>query len=116
MTMFRFCVLSCLLLAPVATAGPVQAQEAVSGEKQKIESLIKHIESLDRAVFIRNGREHDAGAAARFMRLKWKQNAAAIRTVADFIERAASFSSTTGRDYLIRLADGREVKSRDYLL
>jgi hypothetical protein len=94
---------------------PVRGQEKPVSEKQKIEALIKHVEGLKDAKFVRNGTEYDAKAAAAFLRGKWDANAAAIKTAKDFIEKAASVSSTTGRPYLIRLKGGKEMKSGDYL-
>ncbi len=34
----------------------------------------------------------------------------------DFVDRIASFSGTSGKPYLIRFQDGKEIKCRDYLL
>jgi hypothetical protein len=38
-----------------------------------------------------------------------------VRSAEDFIDRVASFSSTTSEPYRIRFADGREVPSALYL-
>ena len=46
---------------------------------------------------------------------KWGANESKIKTAKDFIEKAASASSTTGKAYLIRFKDGKEVKSGDFL-
>jgi hypothetical protein len=98
------------------TATMVQGQQPAATEKQKIESLIKHIESLKDAKFVRNGTEYDAKTAGAFLRGKWEANSAAIKTAQDFIDKAASASSTTGQPYLIRFKDGKEIKSGEYLL
>ena len=37
-----------------------------------------------------------------------------IRTADDFIAKVASKSSTTGRPYLVRFSDGREVPTADF--
>lgn len=85
-------------------------------EKQKIEALIKHIEGLKDTVFLRNDREYDAAAAATFLRRKWEAEEKQVKTARDFIEKVASVSSTSGKPYRIRLKDGTEKKSGDYLL
>jgi hypothetical protein len=103
-------------LFPVLAIFPAQAQQNPATEKQKIEALITHVEQLKDAKFVRNDTEYDAKTAARFLRGKWEANAAGIKTAKDFIEKAASTSSTTGKPYLIRFKDGKEVKSGDYLL
>jgi hypothetical protein len=94
---------------------PAQAGEAPATETQKIESLIKRLEGLKDAKFVRNGSEYDAKTAAKFLRGKWDANKADIKTAKDFIEKAASVSSTTGKPYLIRFKDGTEVPSGEYL-
>jgi hypothetical protein len=90
--------------------------DSAKTERQKIEALIAHIEELKGATFVRNGREYDAGAAAQFLRGKWQARASEIRTARDFVENVARASSTTGQPYLIRLRDGTEHKSGEYLL
>lgn len=99
-----------LLATPI---GP--ADEKAASETQKIEALIKHIERLKDAKFVRNDVEYDAKSAAKFLQRKWDSNKAAIRTARDFIEKAASVSSTSGKPYLIRFKSGKETKSGDYL-
>src|SRR5262249_34347630 len=95
----------------LASAG-IQADDAVPEvQQQQIEALIKQIESLDDAKFIRNGSEYDAKAAARFLKAKWDANPAGVNTADDFIEKIASISSTSGKPYLIRLKDGQEIKA-----
>lgn len=108
-----------LILLVVLVAGvPVwaYAQSKPMTEREKIEALLRHIENLKDAVFIRNGREYDAKTAASFLRAKWRANDAGVKSARDFIVKVASVSSTTGKPYLIRFRDGREVKSGDYLL
>jgi hypothetical protein len=108
--------LTLALLFARPAPSPLQAQEKPATEKEKIEALIKHIEDLKGAKFVRNGRDYDAKTAARFLRGKWEANESRIRTAKDFVEKVASISSTTGKPYQIRLENGKEVKSRDYLL
>lgn len=89
--------------------------EPVPAEKAKIEALITHVENLKDATFVRNGSGHDAKSAAKFLRGKWQANDKEIRTAADFIAKAASVSSTTGKPYVIRFKDGTQTKCGDYL-
>jgi hypothetical protein len=116
MTHARWAASSLSLLLVFSVHCPLQAQELPAPEKEKVEALIKHLEGLKDAKFVRNGVEYDAATAAKFVRGKWDANAAQIKTAKDFIEKAASVSSTSGKPYLIRFKDGKEVKSRDYLL
>ena len=92
------------------------AQTAPAPEKQKIETLIKEVGDLKDAKFIRNGWTYNVSTATRFLRGKWEANDSAVKTARDFIDRVASASGTSGKPYLIRFNDGREVQSRDFLL
>jgi len=102
-----------LVAALTATLG-VGDEKALT-EAQKIESLIKHVERLKDATFVRNDVEYDAKSAAKFLRRKWDSNKAEIKSARDFIQKAASVSSTSGKAYLIRFKSGRETTSGDYL-
>ena len=84
-------------------------------ERQKIEALIQTVEKLGGATFIRNDRSYDAASAARFLRGKWRSRENEVRSAEDFIKKVASFSSTTGKPYLIRFRDGREMPSAAFL-
>ena len=53
--------------------------------------------------------------AGQFLRGKWKAQETEIKTAQDFIEKAASKSSTTGQPYLIRQPNGQEIPSGQYL-
>ena len=57
-----------------------------------------------------------ADDAATFLRLKWQANESNVKTARDFIDKVASFSGTLGKPYLIRFNDGREIKSREFLV
>lgn len=85
-------------------------------ETQKIEALIKHVAELKDAVFIRNGKEHDAKAAADHLRKKWDYARKEIKTARAFIDKIATKSYLGKQPYLIRFKDGREVKAGEYLL
>jgi hypothetical protein len=67
-------------------------------------------------VFIRNGKEHNARDAAKHMRRKYEHFEDEIETPEQFIEFAATKSMMTGRRYRIRLADGTEMDTSDWLL
>jgi hypothetical protein len=84
-------------------------------ETQKIETLISTVNDLKDATFIRNGKEYDCKAAADHMRTKWSYAGDKIHTAQEFIEQIASKSSQSGKPYLIRFGDGREVKSSEFL-
>jgi len=92
-------------------SGTLSAQEDI--EKKKIEFLISSVENLKGAKFIRNGLEYDGPQAAKHLRMKLK-NALIVQTADDFIKLCASKSSLTGKPYMIRLPDGKTIKSEAY--
>ncbi|HEU4342815.1 MAG TPA: DUF5329 family protein [Candidatus Binatia bacterium] len=94
----------------------VQGETIALSEKQKIEALIRRVAASKDLTFIRNGTPYDAAKAAAFLRRKWEANDSKVKTARDFIGEIASFSGTSGKPYLIRLNDGRELRSRDFLL
>ena len=109
----QFVVLLFLLLAAPSF---VLAQSLPAAEKQKIEALIKSVGDLKDARFVRNGSTYLPSTAVRFLRGKWDANKAEINSARDFIDKAASVSTTSGKPYMIRFTDGREVKSQEFLL
>jgi hypothetical protein len=104
-----------LLLLSLLLLFPLNADQKPGGEADKIERLIKHIEGLSGASFIRNGSDYDAKTAARFLRGKWQREERKITTATDFIDKVGTKSSTSGKPYLIRFKDGREIPCADYL-
>jgi hypothetical protein len=116
-TILSVSLLVVALIASVAYASVAPAAEAAvddlldDEERATIEWLIDRVAALPELRFVRNGRAYDAAAAARFLRGKWEANAADVTSVEAFIAVVATRSSTTGRPYLIRFPDGREVPS-----
>ena len=109
-------VLGILLAASAFLAHPARATaDEKPSEEQKIESLITSIETLTDATFIRNGKEYDCKAAGQHMRRKWEVAKDQIATARQFISGVASKSSRSGEPYRIRLKDGKEQTSEDFL-
>ena len=111
-----------LILTIVATAlavsvgsAALRAADLPPAEEKQIEALIAAIERMTDAAFIRNSRPYGSAAAAEFLRRKWRHREADIRSADDFIEKVASFSSTTGQPYLIRFSYGRETPCAIFL-
>lgn len=100
----------------VASSSLAIAQSSPVSEKQKIDALITSIGQLQNAKIVRNGWSYDPSTAVRFLHGKWTANESEIKTARDFIDKVASFSGTSGKPYLIRFKDGREVQSREFLL
>src|SRR5260221_8237561 len=86
-----------LLLMLLTTPLFAQTQEKVLTEKEKVEGLFKHLETVKNATFIRNDVEYDSKTAALFLRSRWEKHEKEVKTAKEFIEKFASVSSTTGK-------------------
>ena len=102
-----------LLLA--ATAAALGEDAKALTEPQKIEALIKSVEAMKDAKFVRNGSEYDGPAAADHMRRKLKKVADEVKTARDFVRLVGTKSETSGKPYTIRFKDGKEVDSSKFL-
>lgn len=89
----------------LALAAPGAAREA--REEARIGALIRAVEELPKAKFIRNGSEHDAKAAAAHLRMKLGQADERVKTAEDFVAGIGSQSSMSRQKYRIRFADGQ---------
>lgn len=99
-------------LGAQSTGGSLPGAELNEG--QKIQLLISAVERSG-GRFYRNGSWHPAAAAAEHMRLKLSRAGGRVETAQDFIRYIATRSSLSGEAYRIRLPDGREFKSADWL-
>ena len=96
-------------------AVPAHAQQPALSDEQKIEALIRAVADLRGAVFIRNGSEYEAKAAADHLRLKRDKAGSRVKSPDDFIRLCGSVSSLSGQPYQIRYADGRVETSETFL-
>jgi hypothetical protein len=103
-----------LIFCVVAVAG-VHAHATPPSEAQRIDYLIRAVEQLSDAKFVRNGSAYDAQAAADHLRLKLRQSGGRCHTADDFIGLCGSRSSVSGQPYQIRFADGTLLTSEAFL-
>lgn len=111
----RAAVILVALIAFAANSAGAARAGLPPAEKKKIEALIAAVENLDGAVFVRNGKAYKPATAAKFLRGKWDDRSREVLSANDFIEKVATRSSTTGRAYLVRYADGREIPTATFL-
>lgn len=84
-------------------------------ESQKIDMLVNAVRTYNGAIFIRNGENYSAKDAADHLQMKRKKAGSRVKTARDFIDKIASKSYMSGKDYFIRKPDGSLVKSSDFL-
>jgi hypothetical protein len=110
----RHCSLALVAVCMAAMSGHAASVPSVA-EQTRIDRLIDAVAQNKQARFIRNGSEYSAADAAEFLRKKLDAYGDRVKTVHDFIDLIGSKSSTSGQLYKVRLADGREVPSGDFL-
>ena len=83
-------------------------------EDRKIQMLIKAIEKSD-LTFERNGTDYPAVEAAKHLDDKRKHAGTRITTAKDFIDKVASRSSLSGKEYHVKSKDGKRVPAETWL-
>jgi hypothetical protein len=107
---------ACCILATSLPSTAADKPAPASGEKAKIEALLKNLESLKEASFIRNDTTLPPKEAAALMRRKWEAAGDEIKTATEFIDKIMTVSTSGAKKpYLIRFKDGKETKCADYL-
>lgn len=95
----------------LALTWPVFAAESLS---QTIDYLIDHVAKSD-ATFVRNGTEYSPNKAADHIRAKYAHFKGDIHTPEDFIRLCASKSLSSGKPYLVRTRDGKQMQLDEWL-
>lgn len=105
----RLLLLAALGLAAGAHAAPSAAEQA------RIDKLIDAVAANAEMKFIRNGSEYTPAQAGKFLRGKMNSMGGEVTTCEDFIERIASRSSTSGKDYQVKMSDGKMMPSGEFM-
>ncbi|MGN6385140.1 MAG: DUF5329 family protein [Verrucomicrobiota bacterium] len=100
-------VLLCIFSLELAAA-PQSDSRAV------IEKLLKKVETSD-CTFIRNGSNHTGKEAATHMRRKYEHFKHKIKTPEDFIEKCASRSELSGKEYSVKLPEGKVMSCKKWM-
>jgi hypothetical protein len=100
------------LLAPWGVAAWADPSTA---ERARIERLLDALAARKDVRFVRNGKEYTGAQAADFLRGKLQWQIEKVATVQDFIVQIGTRSTSSGNVYLVRLADGHELPSAQFL-
>jgi hypothetical protein len=107
------------LLAVVAGAvlcSSVSSSPALSPrEEARTEALLAALQQRTEVVFIRNGSEYDAARAAGHLRLKLEHSRDRLDSAEEFIDKAASSSSLSGKPYMVREPGQAPRPAREFL-
>jgi Family of unknown function (DUF5329) len=104
--MIRYAHLVVALVFLSMSAGQLVAAESLD---DSIKFLLDYVEKSD-ATFIRNGQKHTPQEAVNHIKAKYEHFKNEIKTPEDFIRLAASKSLLTGKPYLVRAPDGKEMR------
>jgi len=85
-----------------------------SDSRAVIEKLLKKVETSD-CTFIRNGSNHTGKQAATHMRRKYEHFKDKIKTPEDFIEKCASRSELSGKEYSVKLPEGKVMSCKKWM-
>lgn len=99
------------------------AEKPLSLEEKKIQFLLNEVKNSE-AIFIRNGKEHSAKDASEHLQHKldraqsafWFFGPKTSFSASDFIQKVAAKSSLSGKDYKMRLSNGKTVTTKNWLL
>ncbi|MGD1976643.1 MAG: DUF5329 family protein [Gammaproteobacteria bacterium] len=111
------CLLFWLVLLCLPTALQADSSSTLSPQvREQIDYLLHRVEDSG-YIFVRNGTEHDSAEAAQHMRRKFEHflDKGDIASVDDFIDLAGTQSLITRRKYMVRLPDGTELPTAQWL-
>ncbi|HFB64180.1 MAG TPA: hypothetical protein ENJ60_01445 [Aeromonadales bacterium] len=100
-----------LFLLIIMVSGSVQAFTV----NEDINYLLDTMEKSS-CEFIRNGATHSPKEAVRHLKKKWRYYADEINTAEDFIKKAATGSSMSGKPYFIQCEKEQKIQSSQWLL
>ena len=105
-----------VILVFALSGGVAFAQTAAAPEdlKQTVQYLLDFVAKSDLS-FIRNGQTYTPKEAAAHMKTKYDYFKWMIKTPEDFIRLAGSKSLLSGRPYLVKTKDGKEIETADWL-
>lgn len=111
-----FLLLHAALLATVLFASLADAATLSPAAKNEIEALLSRLEASG-CQFYRNGSWHSSGEAQAHLvrKLDYLVGKGVVASAEQFIERAATKSSTTGRAYLVKCGSNSPVQSGTWL-
>ncbi|MBU1695000.1 MAG: DUF5329 domain-containing protein [Verrucomicrobia bacterium] len=94
---------------------PIAAFAAAASPDNEISYLLNVVRT-SAVTFVRNGEDHTAPEAAAHMQKKRDHFEKEIKSAEDFIDKAASRSLLSGKEYVIRFSDGSTCSCSDWLL
>ena len=85
------------------------------GQKLEIDHLLNFVENST-CRMARNGKLYDGGDAVSHIKKKYAYFKDKIQTTEQFIELSATKSTLSGKYYMVQCGDGKQLRTRDWLL
>ena len=105
-----------LFLLPLVFAATGNAASLSPAARAEIDALLSGLEASS-CTFNRNGTWYPASEAKSHLlrKLKYLEDRGMVQSAEQFIERAASSSSTSGQPYLVKCGSGAPVQSGTWM-
>lgn len=103
---------------PTPSTGADSQPAATTQRAEDVAVAVEHLlESIRSSTlrFVRNGTEHSGRDAAAHLERKYEHYRDQIVRAEDFIAKAATKSETSGKPYMVKLADGQQVPLAEWL-
>lgn len=94
---------------------PLLPATAAPAGRERIDALLQALAARTELRFLREDKVYTAAEAARFLHGKLAARGAGMKSAELFIQRIASRSSSTGRNYLVLWPGGRQQAAADFL-
>jgi hypothetical protein len=109
------CFFASVLTVPLFLLFSSPSFGSESETEEVIMKLVQAVRDLpDGTEFVRNGESHTKDEAVRHLLSKYEKAKKKIASPEDFIEKIASRSYLSGKDYLIRFSDNKTVPAGDF--
>lgn len=104
------------LWVAIYLSATVAAADDAANLEAEVEYLLARVADSG-YIFIRNGNDHDSVDAAKHMRRKYEhfRDKGKIGDIDEFIELSATKSMLTGKMYMVRMSDGSEIPTANWL-
>lgn len=104
-----------LLIILLLTIFSVSFADVPPEQKPEVEHLLAFVRQSN-CVMVRNGDEHNGEKAVSHIQNKYDYFSEDITSTEQFIEYSATKSTMSGKYYMVRCPDGKEIRSQDWLL
>ena len=112
----RWLLLNVVVAFHLLSGSVGMADESIPADLDRTIAYLLQYVAGSNMIFIRNGVMHSPVKAEAHMRRKYEYFKDRIRSPEDFIRLCASKSTQTGRPYQVKLADGRLLRTDQWML